>query len=66
MKPFDYKEQVRQYRRKLDAKVAEFIFRSKDLPYARVGRLFNLSGQRIKEIAKAAGILRGQGWRPQV
>lgn len=65
MKPFDYKAEVRRYREVLDARIAEFVFHAKHLPYAHIASLFSVSQQKVKVIARDAGIVRGKGWRPK-
>jgi len=41
MKPFDYKERLRVLRERLDAEVADYIFRAKGESYEQIAGLFN-------------------------
>jgi hypothetical protein len=63
MKPFNYPERLRLLREGADAEVAEYIFRAKNLTYDEIAALFSCPVDRIKTIARNAGIARGKGWR---
>lgn len=63
MKAFDYKERLRVLREDVDAEVAEYIFRAKGEGYGQIARRFNTNVDKIKTIARNAGIVRGKGWR---
>jgi hypothetical protein len=65
MKPFNYRERLRLLREGLDAEVAEYIFRAKGESYEEIARLFGSNLDKIKTIARNAGIARGKGWRPK-
>lgn len=66
MKPFNYKERLRVLREGVDAEVAEYIFRAKAESYEQIARLFGTNLDKIKTIARNAGIARGKGWRAKV
>jgi hypothetical protein len=63
MKPFNYRERLRMLREGVDAEVADYIFRAKNLTYVEIAALFSCPVDRIKIIAERAGIVRGRGWR---
>lgn len=63
--PFDYKAKIREYRKTLNERVAEFVFFNKDLTHEEIGKVFRISRDKAAEIARNAGIVRGKGWRPK-
>lgn len=66
MEPFSYPERLRVLHDAVDAEVARFIFETKNLTYTEIAALLSCSVDRIKSIARKAGIRRGRGWRPKV
>ena len=65
MKPFNYRDRLNVLREGVDAKVAAYIVRAKNLTYGEIAGLFSRPVYRIKDIADKAGIVRGRGWRPK-
>ena len=51
MKPFDYKERLRVLRERLDAEVADYIFRAKGESYEQIAGLFNTNVDNVKKLS---------------
>ncbi|HYW40346.1 MAG TPA: hypothetical protein VE957_19740 [Terriglobales bacterium] len=65
MKPFNYPERMRTLREGVEREIADYIFHAKSESFGQIAKLFGTNMDRIKSIAKNAGIVRGRGWRPR-